>query len=227
MTALLNAGQDDRRARAWLAGLVFAFDELLRHKRQVIEFSADPMCIFRLQIGRADQTFALSDGTHVRPGDRIIHLHFWNEQIPRVPPRGPTIAWARQFCRSMELSLCELSRYCASRPELCDIAAISANVTQGTRQQRQQITRLMRRFGFECPPDLDAIQPDDRLRRLGENIFISAIVLAHNPVALRVDTLWRDRAQLFLSRTALARRFGDLAASGDARPHADSPWRMR
>lgn len=157
----------------------------------------------------------------------MIKLHYWNEQIPRVPRTGPTIGWARQFCRQLELSLCELARYCAANPELNDVVAIGANVSQGTRQQRDQLTNIMRRFGFAPPLAPERARPDTRLRRLGENMLITVLILAQNPTVLRVDTLWRDRTELFLSRTALAARFGERIRYGDPSRHVEKRWRTR
>jgi len=47
-----------------------------------------------------------------------------------------------------------------------------------------------------------------RLHRFGENILISLIVLAHNPGALRADTLKRARVPIYLSRRILEKEFG-------------------
>jgi hypothetical protein len=53
-------------------------------------------------------------------------------------------------------------------------------------------------------------------RRVGENLFISLMVLAHNGPALRRDTLRRDRIHVFLSRQMLERRYG----SGAVKPES-------
>jgi hypothetical protein len=45
-------------------------------------------------------------------------------------------------------------------------------------------------------------------RRVGENLFISFMVLAHNGPALRRDTLRRDRIHVLMSRQMLERRYG-------------------
>jgi hypothetical protein len=225
MTAMFNAGREEGHVRAWLSELVFAFDGILRQRQQVFEFTSDPACIFRAQLARAERAFDLADGTRVRPGGRMLNLHYWNEQIPRVPPAGATIGWARQFRRQMELSLCELGRYCAQTPELFDIVAIAANVAQGTREQRDQLTNIMRRFGFAPPVAIEPTRSDARLRRLGENVLITVFILARNPMVLRADTLWRDRTELFLSRTALAERFGRPRRSADSSPQIESRWR--
>jgi hypothetical protein len=221
MTASIDAGRAQGLVRPWLADLVFAFDGILRQRQQVFEFTTNPACIFRTQLARAERACELPDGTSIRPGDRMLSLHYWNEQIPRVPMAGPTIGWARQFCRQMQLSLCELARYCAIHPELDDVVAIAANVSQGTRQQRDQLTSIMRRFGFAPPVALEPARSDARLRRLGENVLITVFILARNPVVLRADTLWRDRTELLLSRAALAERFGEPLPCGEATPHVE------
>ena len=225
MAALIDAGREEGHVRAWLAELVFAFDGILRQRQQVFEFTADPACIFRAQLARAERAFDLHDGTRIRSGDRMLNLHYWNEQIPRVPPAGATIGWARQFRRQMELSLCELGRYCAQTPEMLDIVAIEANVSQGTREQRVQLTNIMRRFGFAPPVAIEPARSDARLRRLGENVLITVFILARNPMVLRADTLWRDRTELFLSRTALAERFGQPDRCRETSAHVGSRWR--
>jgi hypothetical protein len=227
MTALLRAGREEPHVRAWIAELVFALDEILRQRQQVFEFTADPSCIFRAQFGHAEHAFELLDGTRIQPGDRVLNLHYWNEQIPRVPLAGPTIGWARQFRRAMELSLRELSRYCAAAHEARDVVAIAANVAQGTRQQRDQLNGIMRRFGFAPPLAVEPARPDAMLRRLGENLLIAGMVLARNPVVLRVDTLWRDRTELFLSRTGLAERFGETVGCDEPTAHVEDRCRTR
>ncbi len=227
MTALIDAGGGERGVRPWLAELVFAVDAILRQRHQVFEFTADPACIVRAQRVGAERAFDLADGTRIRPGDRVLNLHYWNEQIPRVPPAGPTIGYARQFCRQMDLSLRELARYCAMHRELDDVTAITANVAQGTRQQLDQLTYIMRRFGFAPAVALEPAPSEAKLRRLRENVFIAVMVMVRNPMVLRMDTLWRDRTELFLSRTALAARFGGPVRCGEATPHAEDRWRMR
>jgi hypothetical protein len=209
MTAWIDAGREHRHAHPWLAEFVFALDALLRHRNQVIEFSTNPACVFRLNLSRAEQPFRLADDTQVRRGDRIMHLHLWNEQIPPVPPAGPTLSWARTLCRALAFSLCELAQYVGAHRDLDDIAAVGANLAQGTREQRAQLTGIMRRFGFAPPADSAAGDSDAMLRRLGENILISFMVLAQNPVVLRADTLWRDRTPLFISRAGLLDRYGE------------------
>ncbi len=208
MTAWIDSGQANRHAHPWLAEFVFALDAVLRHRNQVVEFSTNPSCVFRLNLRRAERLFALADQTLIRHGDRIVYLHLWNEQIPPVPKAGPTLSWARTFRDRLTLSLRELAQYVRAHRDLDDVAAVGANLAQGTHEQRAQLTNIMRRFGFAPPADLAAFGSDAVLRRFGENILISFMVMAQNPVALRADTLRRDRTLLFMSRTALLDRYG-------------------
>ena len=221
MTFWIDAGQEDRYAHPWLAELVFALDARLRHFHQVSEYTTDPDCVFRVHLSQTEHSFDLADGTLVRSGDRLLNLHLWNEHIPPVPPAGPTIAWARRFCRDLEVSVRDLANYCVTHPELNDVVAIGANMVQATRDQRAQLMSIMSRFGFAPPRDTECAGLEASLRRLGENILISAMVLAQNPVVFRSDTFWRVRTPVFVSRAALVERYSERRRVGMTRVGAE------
>lgn len=199
-------------SRSWLAELIFALDAWLRRHHAVFEYTSNPACVFRLDVSNAPRSLTLRDGTRIRAGQRIARLHFWNEQVPPLPENGPTIAWARQMQRAIQISLSELARYMRSCADLGDITMILGDAPSGTRAQREQLARIMARFGFEAIVESEDLPIGERLRRFGENILISLIVFAHNAGALRADTLRRVRLPLYLSRRALERQFGDLSA---------------
>jgi hypothetical protein len=194
-------------SRRWLVEALSAFDDWQRQRQAVFEYSHSPTCIFRLDISRAPRKLTLRDGTVVSEGDRVARLHFWNEQIPTLPERGATIAWARRMKRAIGDSLHELACYLATRPDLADVAVVCGYVPSGTRSQSGQVARIMGYYGFETIPETAALSLGERLHRFGENILISMIVLAHNAAALRSDTLARVRVPIFLSRRALEREF--------------------
>jgi hypothetical protein len=200
-------------SRSWLAEVVFALDARLRRRQAVFEYTNNSACVFRLDISRAPRSLTLRDGTRVRAGQRIARLHFWTEQIPPVPKNGPTIGWARQMQRAMETSLGELRRFLASRPDLNDITVVLGDAPSGTKTQREQLARIMARFGFEAIVEPDNLPLRERLHRFGENILISLMVFVQNAGALRADTLQRVRLPIYLSRRVLERQFGDLSAS--------------
>jgi hypothetical protein len=195
--------------RRWLAEALSTFDARQRRRQAVFEYSCNPACIFRLDISQARRSFTLSDGTRVDVGKRLARLHFWNEQIPKMPEDGATIGWARRMQRAIAISLCELARYLAECPDLADITVICGDVPSATRSQSGQLARIMAYYGFETIAEPKQLPLGERLHRLGENILISLIVLAHNSSALRPDTLSRVRVPIYLSRRILEKDFAD------------------
>jgi hypothetical protein len=190
----------------WLAVIVDAIDQRLRAREGVGEYSTCPECILRFQIAESRNGLVLSDGTQVHAGDRIIDLHLWNEQLPTMPERGATLAWARRISRALDLSLRELARYLAERRDLDNVLAIRANLSLASGERSHQLARITARFGFER---LAASRPQSgRLHRLGENILISLMVIAYNATAFRLDSLRRDRVPVYMSRRMLTSRFG-------------------
>jgi len=208
--AVCDSAEQKSRApysHPWLAEALSAFDARQRRRQAVFEYTRNPACIFRLDISRAPRELILRDGTRIRPGDRVARLHFWNEQIPPMAEDGATIAWARRMQRAIVLSLRDLARYLAGRPDLADIAVICGHVPSATKSQRGQLTRIMAYYGFESIAESEPLPLGERLHRLGENILISLIVLAHNAGALRRDTLTRVRVPIYLSRRVLESEF--------------------
>jgi hypothetical protein len=191
-----------------LRAFVSALDDRLRLRHGVSEYTRSPDCIFRMQLGRAGREFTLSDGTRVRPADRIINLHLWNEQVPPFPGAGPTLGWARCLRDRLDISLRELALYLMAHRELDDIAGLCGNAGLGSAQS-EQIVRVAARFGFERVADAPAAL-GERVHRFGENVLISMMVIALNSRALRADSLWRDRTVVFLSRKALQDRYAGL-----------------
>jgi hypothetical protein len=199
----------------WLERLIFGLDGLLRRWQSVIEYTHDPTCILRIKFGRLDQDFVLSDGTAGHAGERFIDLHLWNEQIPAMPKEGASIAWAREMSLCFQHSLRQLARYLAARSDLDDISLVRCTMAFAGRERNDQMVRLIGRYGFEFVPPATTAALGERARRLGENIFISLIVLARNQVALRRDTLRRGRTRVFMSRKVLEQRYGRGADSMD------------
>jgi hypothetical protein len=211
MTTGTSAFQDGRGKpldHTWLGTLVSALDDRLRLHYGVFEYTDRPDCVFRIQILRNDEDVVLSDGVPVRAGARIINLHVWNEQFPAFPPQGPTLAWARRLNRAFDASLRELAHFLQAEPALDDVTAICGNMTFEPSYRSAQLAHFVSRFGFEKVAVRQSRTLGKQMQRLGENIFISMMVLARNAAALRADTLWRDRTLVFLSRRRLQDRYG-------------------
>jgi len=206
-------------ASAWIEHAVFTLDSWLRRRNGVFEYTTAPRCLFRLERAWADQSVSLADGTLVRPGDPILKLHLWNEHIPIMGQRGPTVAWARQVSRAIDASLRELARYCAQRVELDEVAVICGDMHLGTLRQCSKLARIVARYGFECSENCKA-GPTGAWHRLGERILIFMLILATNPVTLRSALVRRYHRRVFLSRTTLELRYAGppRAARASATP---------
>src|SRR5262249_34844394 len=199
----------------WLERLIFGLDGLLRRWQSVIEYTHDPTCILRIKFGRLDQDVVLSDGTAGAPRGGLLGLHLLNEQKPARPKEGASIAWAREMSLCFQHSLRQLARYLAARSDLDDISLVRCTMEFAGRERDDQMVRLIGRYGFEFVPTATTVTMGERARRLGENIFLSLVVLARNQAALRRDTLRRDRRRGFMSRKVLEQRYGRGADSID------------
>ena len=115
--------RDVTRNHPWLGILMEAVDWRLRRWLGVSEYTQSSDCIFRMQIVRNADYIVLKDGTFLRPGDRIIDLHLWNQQVPLMPEAGPTLGWARRMNDSFRRSLQELAHHLAARTDVDDIIA--------------------------------------------------------------------------------------------------------
>lgn len=207
-TSALQDGRGKPLDHTWLGTLVSALDDRLRMHYGVFEYTDRPDCLFRIQILGNDEDIVLSDGVPVPAGARIINLHVWNEQFPVFPPQGPTLAWARRLNRAFDASLRELAHFLQTEPALDDVTAICGNMTFEPSYRSAQLAQFVSRFGFEKVAVRQSRTLGKQMQRLGENIFISMMVLARNAAALRADTLWRDRTLVFLSRRRLQDRYG-------------------
>jgi hypothetical protein len=192
---------------AWLEYAVFKLDSWLRRRQGIYEYSTHPRCLFRIQPGRADQIVALSDGTQVRPGDRVLMLHLWNENLPAMGQEGPTIAWARQVSGAIHTSLRELARYLQLQSKLDEVVALCGDMHLGSARQTRQLAHIVARYGFEAVEDGHVRRRRGTLHRIGKSILIVLLVAATNPAALRSTILRRYHRRVFLSRATLERRY--------------------
>ena len=186
-----------RHKRPLWGEFIFALDSQLRRREGVFEYSHKPDCIFRVQLSRLSSDVLLSDGTFGRPGDRVIDLHFWNEQIPVTPIAGYSLAWGCCFNRRCAESLRGLARFLMSEPELSDINIIRANINLDT------LHLIAARHGFEVIRDPAKLSPWEHVHRFGQNILCWLLTLACHSGRARPNKFWRNRQLVYLSRKVL------------------------
>ena len=137
----------------------------------------------------------------------MVELHLWNERIPAVPAKGPSLAWGRQFNRCFAESLRELARFLMTKPELGNITIIRANMSLGSKAQSASLYGIVSRHGFEVFPDEVGLSLPVHARRFGENILYWLLTLVSNPAAARLNKFWRTRSWIYLSRRVLERKY--------------------
>jgi hypothetical protein len=193
-----------KRETSWRWQAVFALDRWLRNRHGIYEFSNRSDCLFRLEQRRADRAIVLSDGACARPGEPVLELHFWNEHMPPMGRRGPTVGWARHASRAIDGSMCELAHYLSRHAELAGVSVLYGDMRLGNARQTRQFKRIIARYGFEpAPPDLR----QGTLHRIGDTILVLLLVLATNPIALRHAPLRAYRRRVYLSRAVLEARY--------------------
>jgi hypothetical protein len=200
-----QAAEESWGDAVWSAVIGHA-DVILRRYYGVREFTDDTHCMLRIALGEARNAVQLADGTYIRAGETVGVLHFWNEHLPRFPPIGPDLHWAKRIEDRARRSLEILADHVAHDPEWAAIQAFRGNIAlSGGRPRLRQMRRLADRYGFEVKDD-PAI---GAVRALGEDMVIWALTRAFNPVATRRQTFFRHRREVWISRRQLLARYGE------------------
>lgn len=194
---------------------VFGLDRWLRQRQGVYEYSDSSRCLFRIQPAKADSEVRLGDGTYIAPDMLVLNLHLWNEHVPPMGADGATLQWARALAQGIDLSLRELALHLRWTRALDGVVALRADMRLGAAGQGAQLARIAARYGFE--PTCGSLDEPRLVYRLAENMFITLLVLATNPVALRSPVSRRDHTVVYLSRLALERRYAVTASRQDKR----------
>jgi len=183
-------------------------ETLLRHRHQVKEFTDASDCVFRIGSSRADRALTLSDGTAVRKGDPVIHLHFWNEHLPRMSGTGPSAGWASLMKRRVMELLATVARHLDSDRQFDGIEALHGATPFASRLGPAQMVRTAQRFGF----DVIAPDPDPELHRrihgVLDSMMLWGMAYTFNRAALHGKGLLRHRHQLWISRARLRQSYG-------------------
>jgi hypothetical protein len=196
---------EKRSGKGWAQQAVYAVDRLVRKRVGIYEYSTDDRCLFRVHRDHADHSLALQDGTRIQRGDPILKLHIWNEHMPCMGNRGPSVAWGRRVSRGIDLSLKELASYLQRESALNDVKVICADMCLGTAEQRLQLARIVGRYGFEAARH--GVGRPGVIYGICQKIMMFLLVFVTNPSTLRGAILLRAHQRIFLSRAALVRRY--------------------
>jgi len=202
--------------RPVLGVLVRGIDFALRRYSGIREFSSDPDCILRISVTVSKKDLFLSDGTAIRPGDKIGEMHLWNERIPPLDSSGPGLAWGLVLQKRIVSSLRELATYVREVPEFRNVQAFRARLGLKGPNSEEKLARLASRFGFEMvetsPNQYPAVV--SRLFSFFDNLYASGLMLTFNPESLRGKRFWDfKRPELWISTRKLMEKYGVPADS--------------
>lgn len=197
------------RCLRWLVGIT---DTVLRRIRGVTEFESAREGILRIELGHAERDIRLSDSTRLDPGDMVIELHLWNEQLLHVPLTGVNFGWAVRIRRQALSSLRRLALYIQQDRGLDDVRAIRMKPALASRRPSSALSRLLLKIGFE--PVTAAAPAHGSLLGFLDNLWLWLLTWAHNPLTLKGRRFSRTRREFWISRE----RFLALYADGPAVP---------
>jgi len=191
----------------WPGRLVRTTDMILRRCLGVREFCADSHCIIRIAHKRARADLSLRDGTRIARGDLVGELHFWNEQLPRIPPGGPGFGWALAMQRQFVHSLRRLAAHAALDDEFGEITAFRGDIMfAGALSRGAKLEEVGKRYGFEIiEPERS---PATALHELFGGLFIACLIRTFNPAGLRKSAWRRRRYEVWISKKTLIERYG-------------------
>ena len=117
-----------------------------------------------------------------------------------------------------------LARHLKWTRALDDIVALRGNMRLGTVEQSDQLAGIAARYGFEAAGADPEQVTAGTLTRFAENVFISLLVFATNPAALRLPVLRRYHKLVYLSRAALETRYAPAAMLGCKQAGGEGQW---
>ncbi len=192
-----------------------AIDGILRRAYGVRPFTHEAGCILRVSYGPSPRDASLRDGTVVRTGDPIVHLHLWNERLLKLFRRNTSLGWGRyllqQSTRSLELLACHLGQrapqgYVALRGELSFVT------------QLRSIRPALERLGFEV---VLKEAPGWRVwrRAFWDNFYSYLLLWTFGPQSLRGKRLGAlQRVEVWMSRAELLARYAARSQGTPSQP---------
>jgi ceramide glucosyltransferase len=209
LSSFVESGRS--RWTAPLRDMVRGLDALLRRLEGIREYCHHPDCMLRLSTTESDEDLTLTDGTHIRRGERIGELHLWNELMPQVPEEGPDLTWARTFQRRMAFSLRRLTAHIQADHKYSEIRAFRGENTFMGQYPLELMERAVGRWGFDVVYGNGSSGLWGRVTGFIDSMYAWALIWAYNPASLKGNNGWKPyRSQLWISRGTLIEKYGTV-----------------
>ncbi len=193
--------------------LIRRFDEFLRRRLGVYEFSPTPHSLLRIQRSRVKRPMTLG-GRRLAAGEEIIDLHLWNEHMPAIPPGGPDLAWGARVERMFLASLRDLAREIAANAAYREVRALRA-VTVLLTPGPGSALPLAQRLGFEVRPHRN---PLGRFGEFWENFYTWWLMWTFNKLSVRHRPMGSlRRMEMWITAEEFLGRFGAQRPAGSGR----------
>ena len=205
LSAIRSIGGD------FLRRLVRLADAALRQIGGVSEFEAADDGLLRIAGGHAEHDFVFRDGTHVRQGQAVIDLHFWNEHLPPFPYGGPELGWKKRVRQQLMASLHRLAFRITGNTRLQRAQALRMTISIPILGQQSLLARLLISTGFEAG---EMASRKSAILRFLDNIWAWLLTWTYNPRALAGWRFNRTRAEFWMSCARCLALYGDGATIG-------------
>lgn len=203
-----------------LRQLIRGIDACLRRKFGIVEFEHDADALLRIGAGHAERAIQLSDGMRIRPGDRVLELHFWNEHLLTLPQGRGTLRWATGTRHQVTRSLQRLATHLQGAADLGDVTALRIRPAFASRTLTRNLDWIVVRHGFESVADRGRPVRTSVVRRWLDSLWVWLLTWTFNPRSLRGRRFGRTRQEFWISRARFIALYGQRseAARKQGRP---------
>lgn len=188
--------------RGMIRRAIRALDRYLTRRMDALELWDHPDSLFHGTVAEVDRPVDLGDRT-LPAGTMVLELHLLNDEMPEIPPGGPSLAWASLAQRRLFRSLQAVARRLETDDRLAPVEAVGGATVLFSNHPDDG--NLLHRMGFTVRPYGGA----GRFGTLWENVYSWMLMWTYNPGTLRSRSFRSlRRTEAWISREDFLDRFG-------------------
>lgn len=179
-------------------------DHMIRRSLKLVEFSADPECILRIQLSRSAHSVDLG-ALMMLKDDPILAIHVWNEHMPKISSQGADLQWALKLRHMLMHSFKLLAEELKRDPQFTHLTAICGTSAMFSFTDHVGGLRMMQHLGFTVLP---YHRPLGKFGEFWENLFAWGMMWAYNEASLHGRKFWHlQRTEIWISMEEFMARF--------------------